>query len=285
LKRKKSATANGIPTVAFYGDAAEWATSALLHSELLTERSRLHAWKIRPHRHSSLTQLFWLRRGSGTGRFDAERYELTAPCVVVVPELCVHEFEWGPESDGSALSIAASLVHELWQQIGLQASILKEPVVLPAEEDHVYVNVLFGRIHEEYVNERPMKEMALDSLVKALTIWIARHSAPARRAAEQHHRAAWTVADFADELGMTPPHLNAICQQQGGVSALRLIHDRVLLAARRELTYTDKSIADVAAHLGFSEPSYFTRFFKRKMSMTPKEFRRQSGFLEGETPS
>jgi AraC family transcriptional activator of pobA len=213
--------------------------------------------------------------------------------------LCVHEFEWGQDSDGFALSLASSLVHELRQQLGLPGSAFEAPAVLVVENDAAFVSGLFERIHDEHSNERPMKEIALDSLVKTLAIWIGRQSAPARRAAEhgsrasrhyarfaklleQHHRSAWTVADFAHEIGITPPHLNAICQQQGGVSALRMIHDRVVLAARRELTYTDKSIADVAANLGFSEPSYFTRFFKRFMKMTPKEYRRRSGFLEGD---
>jgi AraC family transcriptional regulator, transcriptional activator of pobA len=292
------ANAPAIPTVDFYGDAVEWATSALLHSEPLIERSRLHAWKIRPHRHSSLAQLFWLTRGAGVGRFDGERYELSAPCVVVVPELCVHEFEWGQDCDGFALSIASALARDLRRQIGSPAGTFTEPGVLEAGQDRAYLDALFSRIQDEYVHARPLKETLLESLVKALAIWVSRRSAPTRsaesvsRAAfhyhrfttllEQHHRSGWTVARYAKELGITPPHLNAICQQAGGSSALELIHDRVLLAARRELAYTDKSIAGVAASLGFSEPSYFTRFFKRKMRITPKQYRRRSGTLTGQ---
>ena len=86
-----------------------------------------------------------------------------------------------------------------------------------------------------------------------------------------------TVAEYAKELGITAPHLNAICKQMGGAPALTLIHERWLLAARRALSYTDKSIADVATSLGFAEPSYFARFFKRKMRMTPQQYRRQTG--------
>lgn len=294
----KPRSAQTVPTVDFYEDAAEWSTSALLHSEPLIERSRLHAWKIRPHRHSSLTQLFWLMRGSGTARFDTESYELAAPCVVVVPKLCVHEFRWRRGSDGFALSIASALTDELRQQIGTQGYPLNQPAVLAAGSEDAYVNDLFLRIHDEYVNERPMKEILLESLIKALTIWVARHAAPARHSAEfanraslhyerftklleRHYKDQWTVANYAHEIGITAPHLNAVCQRLGGASALGVAHERLLLAARRELVYTDKSIADVAADLGFSEPSYFTRFFKRKMQLTPKEYRRRSGTHAG----
>ena len=294
---KRNAAAAAVPTVDFYGDASEWSTSALLHSEPLIERSRLHAWRIRPHRHNSLAQLFWLTRGAGEGRFDGERFVLVAPCVVVVPERCVHEFEWGEDSDGYALSIASALVHDLRRQIGAPSGMLAEPDVLPAGDDRAYLDALFARIQDEYVHSRPLKETLLESLVRALAIWVARHGAHARRVEsvsrsafhferftallERHHRSGWTVADYAKELGITPAHLNAICRETSGSNALNLIHERVLLAARRELAYTDRSIADVAAGLGFSEPSYFTRFFKRSMGMTPKQYRRQSGTVIG----
>ena len=52
---------------------------------------------------------------------------------------------------------------------------------------------------------------------------------------------------------------------------------RLLLAARRQLIYTERNVAEIAYHLGFSDPSYFTRFFKRATSLTPAEFRRRSG--------
>ena len=297
MPRPRRATSATVPTVAFYGDATEWSTSALLHSERLIERSRLHAWRIRAHRHSSLAQIFWLLRGSGIGRFDAVAHSLVAPCVVVVPELCVHEFEWARDSEGYALSLASSLVRELREQTGAPEAVLAEASVIATVDDGSYVDALFQGIHDEYVNARPLKEISLDSLIKALTVWIARHTTAAHRVdhasraslhyarftrlLDRHHRAQWTVSDYADEIGITPPHLNAICRRVGGVSALRMIHERVLLAARRELAYTDKTIADVATTLGFAEPSYFARFFKRNMKLTPKQYRRRSGTLAG----
>jgi len=298
MKRRTENLARPVPTVDFYGDATQWSTSALLHSELLTERSLKHAWRIRPHRHSSIAQLFWLSSGSGTARFDGEPSELAAPCVVIVPELCVHEFEWRRGSTGYAMSIATGLVQELRREIGKHGGTFSDPTVVPAGDDAAFVDGLFERIHREYTEDSPMKEIALDSLIRALTVWLARRTAPARkrqepasrakhhydrfvRLADHHYRSQWTVARYAGEIGITPSHLNAICHELGGKSALRVIHDRVLLAARRELAYTEKSIADVGADLGFSEASYFTRFFKRQMEMTPKEYRRRSGTMLG----
>ncbi len=294
---KRSGDLAGIPTVAFYGDVTEWSTSALLHSEPLIERSRAHAWRIRAHRHSNLAQLFWLARGSGSARFDGEPCSLAAPCLAVVPELCVHEFEWEKDCDGFALSLATALVQDLRRQFGSPTGLFSMPVVLPADTDGDYVQALFARIQDEYVQTQPYRDVVLDSLIRALAVRVARGTAPAPRAErmsrgarhylrftellENRHRAGWSVADYANRLGISPAHLNAVCRRAGGASALRVIHDRVLLAARRELAYTDRSIADVGAGLGFQEPSYFTRFFKRNMRMTPKQYRQSTGTQTG----
>jgi len=286
-----------VPTVAFYGEAGDWSTAALLHSELLIERSRLHAWRIRPHRHNNLYQLFWLATGRGTARFDTQTLDLQSPCIAVVPERCVHEFEWSQDSTGFALSLASVLIHELHAQLGLSDSMFRQAAVLEVHDETDFVDALFRQIQIEYARERELQEMALESLARSLAVWIARRapasprSKPARRGklhfgrftglVEQHHKEQWTVAGYAHAIGVSASHLNAICQERAGASAKRLIQDRVLLAARRELAYTDKSIADVAASLGFTEASYFTRFFKRRMHMTPKQYRRHSGTYSG----
>ena len=55
-----------------------------------------------------------------------------------------------------------------------------------------------------------------------------------------------------------------------------MIADRLLLEAKKLLRYTDFTIAEIADYLGFEEPTHFGRFFKRNLSLTPLEYRRQS---------
>jgi AraC family transcriptional activator of pobA len=56
-----------------------------------------------------------------------------------------------------------------------------------------------------------------------------------------------------------------------------------MLEAKRNLVYTNLTIKTVAETLGFSDPAYFTRFFKRQAGLSPKEFRQQLMVLtEGE---
>jgi AraC family transcriptional activator of pobA len=98
---------------------------------------------------------------------------------------------------------------------------------------------------------------------------VARFMELVERDAAQRHR----VADYASELAVTPGHLSVLCTQYAGLSAKRFLHNTLVSRARRMLLYTDESAARIASSLGFEDPSYFSRFFRRETGQTPKEFR------------
>ena len=89
------------------------------------------------------------------------------------------------------------------------------------------------------------------------------------RDATRRHR----IADYAAELAVTPGHLSVLCTQYAGQCAKRLLESILVSRARRMLLYTDESAARIGASLGFEDPSYFSRFFRRETGQTPNEFR------------
>jgi AraC family transcriptional activator of pobA len=92
---------------------------------------------------------------------------------------------------------------------------------------------------------------------------------------DRHFKTHRPVDFYANELGVSAAHLNALCRRLTGRSALQIVHERLLLQAKRSLIYTAMTISEVSDSLGFSEPAYFSRFFKRYTGLAPKEFRRQ----------
>ena len=79
------------------------------------------------------------------------------------------------------------------------------------------------------------------------------------------------------KLAMTPDRLNDHVKRATGVTAGHLIRQRVLTEAKRQLVFTSQAIHEIAYDLAFSDPSHFTRFFRKQTGMTPQAFREGRG--------
>ncbi|WP_316850709.1 helix-turn-helix domain-containing protein [Pedobacter agri] len=83
-----------------------------------------------------------------------------------------------------------------------------------------------------------------------------------------------SVQYFADKLGLTANYLGDIIKHFTQKSALENIHDFVIKRAKALLVENQKlNTAEVAYELGFEYPNYFSKFFKKMVGSTPKEYR------------
>jgi AraC family transcriptional activator of pobA len=96
-----------------------------------------------------------------------------------------------------------------------------------------------------------------------------------RRLVDRDFARRHPVAEYAAVLGLTPGHLNVLCRTRAGTNASRIIHDRITLEAKRLLLHTDLHAAEVAERLGFDDPSYFARFFRREAGEAPSRYRKR----------
>jgi AraC-like DNA-binding protein len=83
------------------------------------------------------------------------------------------------------------------------------------------------------------------------------------------------VSYYADELYITPNYLNMLSKKHFGKSAGEMIASRIMLEAKRLLYHTTSDISQIAFELGYEDPSYFTRSFRRFERKTPSEFREE----------
>lgn len=92
---------------------------------------------------------------------------------------------------------------------------------------------------------------------------------------ERHFREEFALADYARELGVTANHLNDVVRQEAKQSAGGLVRQRRLLDAKRLLSHSDHSVSEIGYVIGFQDPSYFSRFFRRETGLAPAAFREQ----------
>lgn len=82
------------------------------------------------------------------------------------------------------------------------------------------------------------------------------------------------VADYARQLLVTPNYLNETVKKNTGRSAGYHIRQRIILEAKRMVTYADANTKEVAYTLGFSDMAHFSRFFKQNAGLNFSDFKK-----------
>ncbi|WP_425275575.1 helix-turn-helix domain-containing protein [Stutzerimonas zhaodongensis] len=283
--------AGNVPVFKLYGDGLEWTMPDLLHCESIPERSRLHDWEIKPHRHGDLVQLLYVRSGWTVIEIEGVQTRLEEPAIQIVPPMCIHGFHFSERVDGYVVTVATPLISQLEAQLGAPQPLLRSAGLYPTGDDLPYVDALFEAIDREYRQPAPGRELQLHSLTGLISVWLRRQSheiqqqersSPGRdhllafsALVEAQFREQPSIERFAQRLGVTPAHLNNLTRRYTGLTAQQVVHQRVLLEAKRQLIYSALSAKQIASELGFSEPAYFSRFFKRLSGQSPRSFRDQ----------
>ena len=97
-----------------------------------------------------------------------------------------------------------------------------------------------------------------------------------QRLVAEHAVSNHGVHHYARDLAVSPAHLRLLCRRHLGVPAKEVIQERLEVEARRLLLFTDQSTERVAHELGFRDPSYFARFFRRRTGASPARFRQSA---------
>ncbi|HUI60209.1 MAG TPA: helix-turn-helix domain-containing protein [Steroidobacteraceae bacterium] len=287
---------DAIPRFFLYGEPPREADERFLHVETIADRSRGNDWIIRPHAHRDLHQLLVILGGRGEMRAEAQRFAFHAPALLVVPAGMVHGFTFDQDTEGYVVTLAETLLRDLAREERGFRLLFGTATRAGLESDPVPVQELadaLPRLRRELVWNAPASAAAaLARLTTVLVIALrAMHQPPApaspagglraalvarlREKIETHLRDGLSVAQYAKSLNVTPARLRAACLEVTGKSPVRIVEDRLLLEARRNLLYTNMTVAQIAYHLGFGDPAYFSRWFSRRARESPAAYRKR----------
>lgn len=90
----------------------------------------------------------------------------------------------------------------------------------------------------------------------------------------ERHQHWHATSQYAEELRVSPDHLNRVIKTLVGRTAKEMIQNRIVLAAKRLLYFTDLSSKEIGYELGFSEPANFSAFFKNCTGASPSQFKK-----------
>jgi len=157
---------------------------------------------------------------------------------------------------------------------------------LNPSEQHAFEQ-LFHLIYEEQGNAEVVKPLLIALLEKSKQLYttyaseekfLSKKALLARKyknLISNHFLEKKEVGFYADQLNVSANYLNEVVKVETGISAKKHISERVLLEAKNLLLYSEMDIAAISHILQFSEPTHFTKFFKKETGETPKSFKNQ----------
>jgi AraC family transcriptional activator of pobA len=285
-----------IPRFFLYGEPPRDADERFLHVETIADRSRLYEWRIRPHAHRDLHQLLIIFTGGGQMQAETQSYSFHAPTLLIAPAGVVHGFAFAPETEGYVVTLADTLLRELARDEAAFKRLFLSPTCASLAADPAHTQELadaLPKLRRELVWNAPASGAAaaarlmtvLVSAVRALHEPSEQASAATnaraalvarfREKVESHLRMGLSIAQYAKALSVSPARLRAACLEVTGKPPARVLEDRLLLEAKRNLTYTNMTVAETGYYLGFSDPAYFSRFFSKHAGESPAAFRKR----------
>ncbi len=266
------------------------ATWSDFYIQKVREHETEHSFIGRPHKHDFYLILF-IEQGSGTHTIDFTQYQIQPKSIFLMTPGQVHNWTLSDDTDGFVIFFTREFYETLLSENSLLEftfyhALAATPVVLPSQDEALKFAV--HRMYEEYARvEKPDLRM-LRAYLDIFLLEAARYYRSSSetttgntfklRKLEQlidaKFRTLKQPGEYARLMNIAPGYLNSICKEAVGKTVSELIQQRILLEAKRIFSYSDFHVNEVATRLGFSDPSYFTRWFRKQTHQTPDEFRR-----------
>jgi AraC family transcriptional regulator, transcriptional activator of pobA len=248
----------------------------------------------KPHAHNFL-QVFLLEHGTTVIHYEDQNFEITAPAFITIPKNIEHGFSSSDDCRGWIINLSDSFLENILKN---DADIIMELDVIHIEhlevgEETERIVQAMQKIVAEFNQKLPGKYIMLQSLVSILIVRL--HRIPVRNTnflipksldntykiyfrqfmtlVKTAHSFKKSIEDYAAELHISQGHLNRVCKSITGKSPKDIITDYCIHETQIALADVEKSIAQVAFNLSFDDPAYFSRLFKKRTGLTPKEFR------------
>ena len=247
---------------------------------------------LAPHRKDYYLFIF-ARRGGARFWVDMTSYEtsdntfyIMSPNHVIVKE--EPKYMWG-----TALAFNKEFLalhgHESLSRLPVVRNEQHASELLLSEADITFTEDMLAKIQKEHSEPGEWQQRMITAYLTLLLTYLSRlyseqyeRIAPSndksllkkyQAAIEENFRKIHQVSEYAALLYVSPGHLREVIKAHSGKPAIAHIQDRMVLEARRMLFHTEYSLKEIGFDLGFSDASYFSRFFKRETGTTPAEYR------------
>jgi AraC family transcriptional activator of pobA len=251
---------------------------------------------MEPHLHNHY-EMIWILNGSGALRLDLQKIDIKNNRMFCIKPGQVHQFIPDTNTEGFVISFSESFLNtgEYEFDLTCEASFFelftKPEGIFIQNEMEEDLKELIVKMGKEFNNLYPFRTQLIRRYLKILLIYLTRQFEEGMQTSNQtrnnelvkrfislldkNFKEMKMVADYANQLFITPNYLNEIVKKHTGSPAGHHIRHRVVLEAKRLARYSDICMKEIAYNLGFSDSAHFSKFFKTVTGSNFSDFKKE----------
>lgn len=226
-------------------------------------------------------------------RINLKEYEIESPMLVtLMPGQIVEAIDQSTNFNGYAIALSRRFI-DMVNLPGWQAqymTLYNNPVNEISSDVMSAVLIFYTILYRAAANaENPFRLQVIENLIRVFyygginTFNKRDNISPSYKNSiverfielvEENYRSERLIGFYADKLCITPKYLSKLVKENTGRSAGEWIESHVILEARAMLQSSDLTIQQIATSLNFPNQSFFGKYFKRAMGISPKQYRR-----------
>lgn len=231
-------------------------------------------------------------KGTGTHQIDLKEYELKEGTALRIAKGQVHAFQKNATYEGFLIIFTENFILNYFSKSSLQiiSHLYNYHISSPITNDKALNQDFLKKLIQEIESNNNFAQKNITAALLNLYLLRLERKSQNKNAqskipkhyntfmvfknlVETHYNKTRNVKDYAHMLSVSSKYLNQIIKEFTLNTAKIFIDNYVVLEAKRDLVVSEKSIKEIAFNIGFEEVTNFTKFFKKKMGISPKAYR------------
>ncbi|MDO6739244.1 AraC family transcriptional regulator [Wenyingzhuangia sp. 2_MG-2023] len=257
-----------------------------------------HSFIENSHRHNFYL-LVVFTHGNGTHQIDLNTYSIEPRSVFVIQPGQAHHWKLSKDIEGYIVFFTQEIYNLYFgtkkiEEYPFYSSTTSTPKILLNENEWLDLEPYFQKLIQENLRKKSRKKDKILNLLDLIHIELSRNylSENAHNfqsynhkielfndLLDKHYKTQKAPSFYASKMNITLKHLNRICKETLNKTVTELIAQRIILESKRMLTFSPKTISEVAESLGYYNYSYFTKVFTKHTGLSPTKFRKNLGTI------
>lgn len=247
-----------------------------------------------PHKHN-FYEILWITKGNSNQNIDFKNYTISEHTLFFISPGQLHLFEEWENIEGFVVLFTEQFFLQIFQnknilfELSYLDNLHGNPFLPLKDEDKKALEPIIDLLYQESKNNEQIAET-----VQALLLILLRRiqklfSIQSNQKSNKHQIVIFKqfknlvelyfaknipISQYASLLNISAHQLNSFVKATCGKTTTEIIKERVVLEAQQLMHFSELSVSQIADQLGFEDSSYFARYFKKHIGLSPQEFRK-----------